>query len=168
MNTLHPHPEWSRRPREVRNLLNPAFCGLLIAEAVEQHALKRPMPFALAFLVLPLVLHGPTRAALPSTIATPLATWVSEHATLTYDLGQRVTTLLAVTKESLIWCLASGLLAPSAGALSYAGESTRRPVAPPDPFDDFKICVSRARLLGRWFANSGNAATLYMLFGLRP
>ncbi len=54
---------WDQRPFEIRNLFNPAFCGLVLFRALygyeEEDA--RGMPFSLSLLVLPLCLHKDSR-----------------------------------------------------------------------------------------------------------
>jgi len=72
---------WSKRVVEEANLFNPAFCAVLLARASEEFTKKtqQPLPFALAFLVLPVVLHRGTRAALPGSTVTSLLPWVQEH-----------------------------------------------------------------------------------------
>jgi hypothetical protein len=54
---------WNQRPREIRNLFNPAFCGLVLTRGVEgfSETAKRPMPYSLTLLILPLCLHKRTR-----------------------------------------------------------------------------------------------------------
>ncbi len=54
---------WNQRPREIRNLFNPAFCGLVLARGVEgfSETTNQPMPFSLTLLILPLCLHKRTR-----------------------------------------------------------------------------------------------------------
>ncbi len=53
---------WTERVIEEAYLFNPAFGATLIAEAVDDYRdkAKRPLPFAVAFLVLP---NCPTRGA---------------------------------------------------------------------------------------------------------
>ena len=60
--------EWGQRPQDVANLLNPAFDGLLLYRAVAGYEQENEggMPFELAFMVLPFVLHQPTRKRLPA------------------------------------------------------------------------------------------------------
>jgi len=54
---------WNKRPREIRTLFNPAFCGLVIARGIEgfYETAKRPIPYSLTLLILPLCLHKQTR-----------------------------------------------------------------------------------------------------------
>ena len=60
---------------------NPAYCGTLLAKTTEDFTKKsgRQFPFALAFLVLPVVLHRGTRSALPSSTVTSLLPWTQEN-----------------------------------------------------------------------------------------
>jgi ABC-3C biological conflict system middle component len=61
-------PPWNKRPAETANLLNPAFVGVLLRKAIDGYTAESEagMPFELIFLVLPLSLHPPTAARLPS------------------------------------------------------------------------------------------------------
>jgi len=58
---------WEHRPIEVANLFNPAFCGEVIRRCGAGYSakLQTGMPYALAFLVLPIVLHPATRWSEP-------------------------------------------------------------------------------------------------------
>ena len=70
---------WAKRAVEEANLFNPAFCATLVTKAVADFGKKsddRPLPFALAFLVLPIVMHHGTRQALPSSTVTALLPWL--------------------------------------------------------------------------------------------
>lgn len=57
---------WNERPFEVRNLFNPAFCGIILFRALTgyEEEDQAGMPFSLALLVLPLCLHKDTRLLL--------------------------------------------------------------------------------------------------------
>ena len=69
--------QWTKRPREEANLLNPAFLGLLIERAAHGYheisgdGLQWPLPY----LVLPAVLHKQTREALPKDRRTSMVEW---------------------------------------------------------------------------------------------
>ena len=72
---------WAERPTELAYLFNPAYCGLLLREAIDGYNAEKPegMFFPLAFLVLPVVLHRHTRELLPRGITTALQPWLQEH-----------------------------------------------------------------------------------------
>lgn len=54
---------WDQRPFEVKNLFNPAFCGLVLFRALQGYEEENPdgMPLSLALLVLPLCLQKDSR-----------------------------------------------------------------------------------------------------------
>lgn len=60
---------WDQRPFEIRNLFNPAFCGLVLFRALRGYEEEdaRGMPFSLSLLVLPLCLHKDSREAVSTS-----------------------------------------------------------------------------------------------------
>ena len=72
---------WHERPTEIANLFNPAFCALIVRDGSQGFAEHNPtgMPYPLAFVLLPIVLHRGTRNILPKTIATKLHPWIEQH-----------------------------------------------------------------------------------------
>ena len=54
---------WDERPIEIRNLFNPAFCGLLLFRALcgFEEEDNSGMPFSLTLLILPLSLQKDSR-----------------------------------------------------------------------------------------------------------
>ena len=96
---------WSNRVVEEANLFNPAFCATLLAKAIDEFAKKahQPLPFALSFLVLPVVLHRGTRGALPGTTVTSLLAWVQDNREQLVDFAVRVQRLQGITREALLF-----------------------------------------------------------------
>ena len=68
---------WAERPPEEASNLNHAFCGELICRAVAEYSRIRqaPLNFALAFTILPIVLHKRTRDELPGNASAALYGW---------------------------------------------------------------------------------------------
>lgn len=62
-------------------LFNPAFLARLLHAAVNDYerSAAKAMPVPLAFLLIPLVLHKPTRADLPTHASSQMQTWIREH-----------------------------------------------------------------------------------------
>ena len=79
---------WEDRPPEVASLLNPAFCGQVIYRCVEgfTETENAPMPYPLAFLVLPLVLHPPTRASVNANTR-HFQVWLNAHQPIKIVFG---------------------------------------------------------------------------------
>lgn len=156
---------WNERPPDVAHLLNPAFCGRLLAHAVIEHRPK-PLPFALVPLVLPLVLHRKTRDALPTSVRSPFITWVEDHPEVRIGLADRVTRALPFTRESLLFMSRQGWLSLEGGAVSALRPRALRSLARDS--DETKDCVLKARLLGRWLAQAGRPATIYAALAITP
>ena len=59
---------WDQRPFEIRNLFNPAFCGVVLYRALCGYEEREPrgIPFSLSLLVLPLCLHKDSREVISS------------------------------------------------------------------------------------------------------
>lgn len=96
---------WSSRVTEEAYLFNPAFCATLLAKTAEDYTKKagRPLPFALVFLVLPIVLHQSTRRALPSSTVTSLLPWVQDNREQLVEFAGRVSRLRAITREAVVF-----------------------------------------------------------------
>src|ERR1039457_46678 len=104
--------QWSARAVEEANLFNPAFCAALLAQAADGFSKKShsPLPFALAFLILPIALHHGTREALPHSTVTSLLNWIQENKSQLVDFPQRVSRLLPITREAIQFGIAHNIL----------------------------------------------------------
>ncbi|MFF2027821.1 three component ABC system middle component, partial [Streptomyces sp. NPDC058171] len=71
----------SRVPMEERSLFNPAFIAVLLHRAVRSwgHERHDGMHVILSFLIIPVVLHSPTRASLPRTKKASMLEWIHSH-----------------------------------------------------------------------------------------
>src|SRR4051812_29497239 len=96
---------WPRRVIEEANLFNPAFCATLLAKATEEFVKRaqRPLPFALSFLVLPIVLHQGTRLALPRSTVTSLLPWVQDNPGELVGFSTRTRHLRDITREAVMF-----------------------------------------------------------------
>ena len=72
---------WSERSRTQAIMLNPALLAVIVANAALQYRAnsEHGMPWPLAFIVAPLVLHRGTRDSLPRTTRANLGLWVADH-----------------------------------------------------------------------------------------
>lgn len=163
---------WSKRVIEEANLFNPAFCSVVLAKAAREFHKKanRPLPFALAVLVLPIVLHQGTRAALPHSTITSLLTWVQENRHQLVEFSKRVSSLMPITREAILFGVSHQNLALSSdGDLSlgpkYQAATEKRTAL---FTDEVRECIDRAGFIGRWFAVGGTVATIYSAWGIRP
>jgi hypothetical protein len=164
-------PAWALRPVEEANLLNPAFIALLVRQAADAHRSldRQSLPWMLAFIVAPAVLHGPTRAGLPQTVTSSMTRWSQTHPELLAGFPARAGALVPAVREGLLFGLTHGVLALAGDQLSPLPLRRRRARERwREPTDDYRACLSAAAFMGRWCGRSGSVATIFALWGVRP
>lgn len=94
---------WDQRPFEVRNLFNPAFCGLVMFRALSGYEEEdsRGMPFSLSLLVLPLSLHKDSREVIASSPRSYLLKTAEKNQQIMVGFSDRATQMLPYTFEGL-------------------------------------------------------------------
>lgn len=153
---------WADRSRVEATLLNPALIALLMSEAAREYERQtEPMSWPLTFLVPPLVLHRPTRDALPRDTRTHLSTWISRQPVLRAGFPERAAAMAPLAREALRFGLRHGVLEASGG--NVRGLPSRTP-----PPGDLRVLVAKAGLVGRWLARTDQPSTVFALFGVRP
>jgi hypothetical protein len=163
---------WSNRATEEANLFNPAFCATILSKAVDEFAKKtgHPFPFALAFLVLPVVLHPGTREALPHSTITSLLPWVQDNKEQLVEFAVRVRHLREITREAMLFAAQHETLAFTQRGDITIGDKRRSPTDRRTPLftSEARDCLDRAGFIGRWFAVAGTTATIYAAWGVAP
>ncbi len=162
---------WTERTQEEAYLLNPPFCCATLTSACAgfSETSTQPLPFALAFMVLPIVLHRNTRESLPRTTRTSVPAWLQEHAEARIGFHERLMALRPHTREALRYGLASDWMAMEAAGLIRCAITRNRINRAIRSLDgDAQECMSRARFLGKWFSTSVSTETLMALWGIRP
>ena len=102
---------WHDRTIEERNLLNPAFCAIVLwhlakgyqAEAAVVSEVTSGLPIKLAFVGASFVLRGQTRNQLPRDTRTSLATWVHDHPIERSAVAKGVIVLRPYVREAVIF-----------------------------------------------------------------
>lgn len=163
---------WNERSIEEANLFNPAFCALLITKAAGEYKRKSELnyPFALMFLILPIVLHQQTRKLLPATTVTDLLPWIQNNKSHLIKFPARVKSLEGVTRESLIFGLQANFLLINEKGEIEVGSGFMPPTEKKTPLftEEVRDCIERAGFIGRWFASAGTIATIYAAWGIKP
>lgn len=162
---------WVTRPKEEAYLLNPAFCCISLAAAMCGYsgAMTQGIPFPLTFMILPIVLHKPTRVALPANTRTSMAAWLLENAGARVLFYERLTSLKPHTKEGIQFGLLVNWIVPvSDGCFQTTRNDRDLNRATRNLTDEARECVMRARFVGKWFAGVGAAHTVMALWGIRP
>jgi hypothetical protein len=161
---------WRNRPLEEANNFNPAFTGEIIYRAAAEYNRSREFPFslALAFLVLPMILHKGTRNQLARRADVTFVTWAAEHGRLLAELPDRVAVLLPVSREALIFLLQNRAVRLQRGGIVAGADPIRLSLRFRVETDDTRGARRSAGLLGRWFANQGQAASIMQVLGMTP
>ena len=152
--------EWNQRPKEVKYLFNPAFCGRVLYAMVAEYQknTSRALPFPLVYLILPLVLPKQTRERISSK--TQLMNWVQANQALMYNYGKRANDLISITNEALELMLQTGKNL----------RETQEKYSSKTKFIDSEVsdCLNKAEHVARWFASAGKVETIYFCLGVRP
>lgn len=159
---------WDQRPFEIRNLFNPAFCGLVLFRAVNGYEEEdtRGMPFSLSLLVLPLCLHKDSREVLASSPRSYLLKTTEKNQQVMVGFADRVTQMLPYTFEAFGLLMERGCIAiVDDGRIQTVPKKVRKTV---NGTDETVSCQKVARIVGREFARIADRVTVYTTFGIRP
>jgi Family of unknown function (DUF6521) len=159
---------WDQRPFEIRNLFNPAFCGLVLLRALQGFEEKDSsgMPFSLALLVLPLCLHKDSREIISKHRRAYLLKTVGDNPQILVGFADRAKDLHAFTFEALGFAMKLDCFeVTNEGRLKTLPEKVRKTVTgTPESIE----CQRVARKLGKEFADIADRVTIYTTFGIRP
>lgn len=159
---------WNERPFELRNLFNPAFCGLVLSRAFfgyeEQDA--RGMPFSLSLLVLPLCLHKDSREVIAGSPRSYLLKTTEKNQQIMVGFPDRVTQMLPYAFEGFGLLMERGcIVVADDGRIQTVPDKVRKTVS---GTDETVSCQKVARIVGREFARIADRATVYTTLGVRP
>lgn len=159
---------WNERPFEIRNLFNPAFCGLVLFRALHgfEEEDDRGMPFSLSLLILPLSLHKESREAIASSPRSYLLKTTEKNQQLTIGFPARVTQMFPYAFEGFGMLMERSCISVAAdGRIRTVPKRVRKAV---DGTDETVACQKVARIVGKEFARIGDRVTIYTTFGIRP
>ena len=159
---------WDRRPFEIRNLFNPAFCGLVLFRAIHGYEAEdvRGMPFSLSLLVLPLCLHKDSREVIAGSSRSYLLKTTEKNQQVMVGFADRVAQMLPYAFEVFGLLMERGCITISDdGRIQTVPNSVRKTVS---GTDETISCQKVARIIGREFARIADRVTIYTTFGIRP
>ena len=159
---------WDQRPFEIRNLFNPAFCGLVLFRSLcgyeEEDA--RGMPFSLSLLVLSLCLHRDSREVIAKSPRSYLLKTTEANQQVMVGFADRVTQMLPYAFEGFGLLMEMGCIVISEdGRIQTVPDKVRKSIK---GTDETVSCQKVARIVGREFARIADRATVYTTFGIRP
>lgn len=153
---------WDSRVTTDRSLLNPAFLGLLAAEFVRDHQRSgRPPVVDVTILGACMAATGSVRMALPGTTAAKLVNWVITNPVAAASSARAARSMNTHARRGVLFSLAHGWTEIQDGRLIHG--SVRVPAG---NGDEMLSIIKSARFLGRWFAKSGDPATVLTMLGV--
>ncbi|WP_043767359.1 three component ABC system middle component [Algiphilus aromaticivorans] len=157
-----------QRPFEIRNLFNPAFCGLILFRGIRgyEEADARGMPFSLTLLLLPLCLYKDSRDVIARNSRSRLLSTTELNQQLMVGFADRVTQMLPYAFEGFGLLMEKGCVAISNDARIQSVPKTVRKAV--KGTDETVACQKVARILGKEFARIADRSTIYTTFGVRP
>jgi hypothetical protein len=159
---------WDQRPFEIRNLFNPAFCGLILFRALQGYEEENAdgMPFSLTLLILPLCLQKDSRQVIADSPRSYLLKTVEKHPQLLVSLADRARNLMPFAFEALGLLMERGCFVVSEdGRLRTLQGRIRKSVS---GTAESISCQRVARFVGKEFALIADRVTVYTTFGVRP
>ena len=159
---------WDQRPIEIRNLFNPAFCGLILFRALQGYEEEdtRGMPFSLSLLVLPLCLQKDSREVIAGSPRSYLLKTVEKNQQVMVGFAERVTQMLPYALEGFGLLMERGCLTVAEdGRIQTVPNKVRKSIK---GTDETVSCQRVARIVGREFARIADRVTIYTTLGIRP
>ncbi len=159
---------WIQRPFEVRNLFNPAFCGVVLARAIEGYQAESELglPYSLAHLVLPLSLHKGTREVLAKGKRSYILKVLEINPQIQVGFPERAVGMRAFTQEGLGLLMQKDCITVSEdGCLSLVSGKVTKAIK---GTAEGKECQNVAKYLGKQFARVSDRTTIFSTLGVRP
>lgn len=161
--------QWEKRSPEVANLLNPAFCAVILYATVAEYQKKAKsgMPFPLLYLLLPIVLHQGTRIRVNSK--TNMVVWLQRNPDALIGFPERARSLVAFTNEAIEYLMHQQIVNVDNGELTVQKTVSKvkmDKLAASDP--EISDCIKKAAHVGRWFHNMRSEENIYAAWGVKP
>jgi hypothetical protein len=162
---------WHDRPFDISNLLNPAFLGTVLRKSTDGFCRERErgLPFELAFVVFPLVLHGDTRNQLPNSVATRVQPWLYEHRQVLIEFAWRTREIVPFAKEAIMFAVNRDVVRIRVTGQLIAGDTKLRGLTSyQSKSQEIKEIIRKSEFVGRWLSSAGPSTNVYASFGITP
>lgn len=124
-------------------------------------------PFALAFIVLPLILHKKTRDSFPRDSRPAFHQWCENNAHLKIDLPERIANIVPFTREALQFLIVHDAITfDRSGGITVNDYKTK--AISTDRESDLAIIFRRAEFFGKWLAKAGDTHSIFIFLGIKP
>lgn len=163
--------KWDTRTTEEKGILNPSFFSLVIWSASKAYKKNSGsnLPFELAFIIIPIILHKEIRSSLPRSTATSFLVWLNENRLTRVHISNRAPLLSKYVKEAIVF-----------GGIYELFKIDKFCIVATDDFekkinkniknasDEVQECIKKADFVGKWLSGAGDTATILALLGVRP
>lgn len=155
---------------ETLRLLNPAFLATVIGHAADGYVEHRDqgLPFAMAFIIPPLVLHKDTRVVLPKMITSKLPDWALKNSAELAFLPDHTRELQAAVRSAIVIGVHFDIIKFDEKARMRAGSQLNPKSAQKELKQSVEIeeIMKKSHFLGRWLSVSGNQPTVFSILGV--
>jgi len=164
---------WDERPLEVAHLFNPAFCAAVLGYAARGFTaeLATGLPWLLTFVILPIILHKPTRGVSPKTKSTKFHTWIENNPAIRIGFAERASNMVPHVREAIIFGISVRMLVCDVNGTLFPGPAIPPGSAIPKGVvgdsEEVLECLRRARVLGGVLARAGADHTVWAMLGVQ-
>lgn len=165
---MNNRPEPRRIPADAAALFNPAYCAAILHRVSSgyQAIVGTGLPYALAFIALPVILHPASAECLPSSSKTRLHNWLLGNPEVLIGFAERSRSVAPFVRKAVEFGLQArvlqfmepDLLAPLTA--NHVGKWEKRPYN--------VMTAKKAIVLGKILSQIREAPTVFTLFGIRP
>jgi ABC-three component (ABC-3C) system Middle Component 3 len=157
-----------KRSTETRNLLNPAFCGLIYASIVDGYNSKSEgaIPFYLLYILMPIVLHKESRQTIPKSSLTKFLTWIQQSEQIKIGLPERAISLKPFVSEAAIFLHGQGHI-ESDQKLGIRTTNTTKIKNIVKKSESIKEYTRKAKTLGAMCGKNNSDLSILALLGVR-
>lgn len=153
------------------NLYNPAYVGVILYQAIREYQSKSKLGLhcGLIYLVAPMSLSTRYSKILPTTVTTPIASWVSEHEGELIGFVNAVSAYVDAVNSAIAFLLVHEAISIDGEGRFFLTDASY-PQKPSYVMKNqkFKDSFLAAGLLGRWFSVISTVESIYAQLGIRP
>lgn len=160
---------WENRNPIIANLFNPAFCGEIIRVVIQSYNKQsnKKFPFALAFIILPILLHDETRKKLPRSVKSYFFVWIEENDYLFLNFAKRTQSMVKYTKEAIIFAMAyKKIYIIETGEFIVLEKKIKKRNG--EEYEEYNEILKKAEMLGKWLALTSDVKSIYSFLRITP
>lgn len=150
------------------SLFNPAFCSLLLIDAIKAYSHKKNqgMPISLSYLLFPVVFNPNNRKSIGSN--TKMIGWIESNQDVLISFADLCNGFIDITNNAIDYSIMSGYLSLNGDLLCVSCKFDETKLGDYLKTDsEIKECYDCARVVGRWFSET-DQAMIYRLWRIKP